>query len=158
MSENVENKKDDTLEKIKAERDEYLNGWKRAKADLINYQKEEAARLEQVAKFGALDIVLEVLGILHGIELGIKTAKEAGKEPSEGLLMLKKRMEDLIAKRGIAKISVVLGEEFNPEIHEAVAVVEATEKLKSGTIAEVLEPGYTMHSRVVKASKVKVVK
>ena len=44
------------LKRIKEERDEYLDGWKRAKADLANYRKDELKRFEQVVQFATEDI------------------------------------------------------------------------------------------------------
>ena len=51
-------------EKCEKERDEYLNGWKRAKADFINYKKEEAERFREFAKFSNEALVSELIMVL----------------------------------------------------------------------------------------------
>ena len=67
IDESVDNNE---LEKVKKERDEYLDGWKRAKADFINYKKEELSRLEKMAKYSNEDLIKEIdklTLILNGI-------------------------------------------------------------------------------------------
>src|SRR3989344_7265778 len=60
------------LEKLKQERDEYLDGWKRAKADFINYKREEDDRMRMLAEYARSAVVLRVLPILDNIERGLK--------------------------------------------------------------------------------------
>ena len=52
------------LEKCLKEKEDYLNGWKRAKADLINYQKDEARRFEEVLKFGNIELIKDFIPVL----------------------------------------------------------------------------------------------
>ncbi|MBI1839207.1 MAG: nucleotide exchange factor GrpE, partial [Candidatus Colwellbacteria bacterium] len=59
------------LENISKERDEYLDGWRRSKADLVNYKKDEFKRLEEMAKFGNVDIIKELISVLDSINLGM---------------------------------------------------------------------------------------
>ena len=61
------------LEKISKERDEYLDGWRRSKADLINYKKEELKRLEEMAKFGNEEVIRDLISVLDSFELALVT-------------------------------------------------------------------------------------
>ncbi|OGE83980.1 MAG: nucleotide exchange factor GrpE [Candidatus Colwellbacteria bacterium RIFCSPLOWO2_01_FULL_48_10] len=144
------------LEKAKAERDEYLNGWKRAKADLINYQKDDARRLEDMARYGNEGIVREVISVIGSFDLALSVLEKAG-QADKGLYMVRSQMQDILKRRGVERIKVAVGETLNPVYHEAVAAIPQTENIKSGQIAEEVEPGYTMHGKVIHAAKVKVV-
>jgi len=138
------------------QREEYLDGWKRAKADLSNYKKEELQRLEHVVKFANEDIIRDLIGVLDSFDLALTSMEE--NNPSEkGIYLIKSKLEDILNKKGLSRIEVKKGDKFDPVYHEAVNVVE-DESEKSDTIAEELETGYTLHERVIRAAKVKVFK
>ena len=61
----------DEVLKCQKERDEYLDGWKRAKADLINYKKDEAKRFETIIKFSQEAIIRDLINILDSFDLAI---------------------------------------------------------------------------------------
>ncbi|MBI2011019.1 MAG: nucleotide exchange factor GrpE [Candidatus Colwellbacteria bacterium] len=142
------------VERLTKERDEYLAGWQRAKADLINYKKEELKRLEEVARFGNADLVLELLSVLDSFDLALVTLKK-DEAVEKGIYLIKSRLEDILRKRGLQRIEVKKGEVFNPALHEAVTTVEGGE---ANTIAEELEAGYLFNDKVLRPTKVRVFK
>ncbi len=139
------------LDKCATERDEYLSGWKRAKADLINYQKDETRRFEEVIKFGYKAIVKDLLAVMDGLMIAV-----ADKNADKGLLALHAQLSDLLKKYGVEKIEVKLGDQFDPAKHEAVAEVESEHP--PGTVEQELVGGYTLHGQVVRAIKVNISK
>lgn len=145
------------VEDVKRQRDEYLNGWKRAKADLLNYQKDEAKRLEEIAKFGAEDLLREITRILDSLNLAFASLEKSGGKVDEGLILIRKGIVDVLGRRGVEKIEAKIGDEYNPSLHEAIGMKEAGEGDQSGTIAEVIEEGYKLHDYVLKPARVKVV-
>jgi hypothetical protein len=66
------------LEEIKKQRDEYLSGWQRAKADFINYKKEEMKHLEEVARYGNVDLIKDMISVLDNFDLGLRSLEKAG--------------------------------------------------------------------------------
>jgi molecular chaperone GrpE len=137
------------LKKAEQERAEYLGGWQRAKADLINYKKEQEARLAEFYKFANEGLILEVLPILDSFELAMKHQKEG---EGDGLEQIYKQMKGILKNNSIEEISAV-GEKFNPEFHEAMEEIEGKEQ---GVIVEEIQKGYKLHGKVIRASKVKV--
>lgn len=131
------------LEKCQKERDEYLNNWKRERADLLNYKKDEAKRLEEFIKFANESVILEVIEVLDDLERASKEVK------NEGLDQVLNKFQDLLKKYDVEKINAEGA--FNPELHEAV---EGTE----GDKIEEIRAGYTMHGRVIRPARVKIVK
>src|SRR3989338_227355 len=107
---------DDKLKKCEAERQEYLDGWKRARADFINFQKDEAKRFEAFAKFASADVIEELILVLDSFDLAIagstrsphaEHAKTDG--DTKGMFMVRSQLEDILKKRGLAAIQVTPG-------------------------------------------------
>jgi len=132
--------------------EEYLNGWKRAAADLANYKKEELRRFEEFAKLANAALILNLLPTLDSFQ------RSAENSP------IKNQLEDILKKAGVEKIEVKVGDAFNPTIHEAVEAVEpaAPAENQSTTFArlyidEVTENGYNLHGKLLRPAKVKVI-
>ena len=161
MSEDIKNTEDNKvsdgdIEKIRIERDEYLNGWKRAKADFVNYQKDEAKRLGEVAKFGTEDMLRDIISVIDNMNLAYLSIEKAGGKIDQGLILIKNQLLDTIKKRGAVKIELKPGDPYNPMYHEAIEMIPA-DGLSSGTVGEIVEDGYVLHDYVLKPSRVKVV-
>ena len=58
--------------------DEYLAGWQRAKADFVNYKKEELAHLQEVVKYGNEDLVKDMISVMDNFDLGLRALEKAG--------------------------------------------------------------------------------
>lgn len=158
MTEDKKEKKEElNLEECKKQRDEYLAGWQRARADLLNYKKEEMERFEQVLKFAGEEFVLKVLPILDNFNLIEKKLPEDLKEEEniKGVLQLKKQIEDFLKSQGVEEIKC--GEKFDPNFQEAVETIEKEDR-ESGTILEEIQKGYTINGRILRPAKVKVIK
>ncbi len=139
------------LEQLKKERDEYLNGWKRAKADLINYQKEEAARLEDVIRYAKAGMVKDLIAVLDSFELALSVMEKDGRS-EKGIFMIKGQLEEALKRAGVEKISVAVGNPFDANFQETVAERESDQP--AGTIMEVAEQGYMLQGRVIRPARV----
>ncbi len=145
----------DESARLKAQADEYLDGWKRAKADLINYKKDEARRFEDIIKFAAQELVRELVPVLDSFDLALESL---GSEPKveKGVYLIRAQLEDALKKHGLEKITVVVGEQFNPALHEAVAAVESAQP--SGTVVEEVDRGYVLSGKLIRPARVKIAK
>ncbi|MEK7555369.1 MAG: nucleotide exchange factor GrpE [Patescibacteria group bacterium] len=141
--------------KCQKERDEYLDGWKRAKADLINYKKEESKRFMEMAKFASEDLIVEMISILDSFDLGLAVLEKDGKA-EKGMYLIRSQMEDVLRKRGLERIAVSVGQSFDPALHEAIAEIESDKP--SGSIIEEIERGYLLNSKLIRPVRVKVAK
>ncbi len=143
------------MEKLQKERDEYLDGWKRAKADFINYKKDEAARLEQFVKFSNESLISELVVVLDSFDLSLAVlGKDA--DAVKGVTLIKSQLEDLLRKYGLERINLKVGDAYDPVKAEAVGEVES--QAPPGTIGEVVSAGYALHGRTVRPARVKLVK
>ena len=144
--------KNQELEELKIKCEEYLNGWKRAKADFSNYQKDEVKRFEEFLKFANANIIKDFLVVLDSLHLALVAHPE-----DKGLLVVKNQCEDILRRHGLEAIAVAPGDECNPARHESIAAVDA-EGIPSGNIAEEVERGYTLHGKVIRPTRVKIAK
>lgn len=133
------------LEICQKQAEEYLNNWKRERADFINYKKDEAKRLEEFVKFANEGLVSEVIEILDDLEIAVKHNGD-----SEGLNQIMKKFADWLKKYDVERIKIT-GEKFNPELHEAIDAA----KDGDGELEEV-RAGYTMHGKVIRPARIKI--
>ncbi len=146
------------LDECMREREEYLDGWKRAKADLINYKNEEVERMARAVEYRENEIISEIIGIADSFsdaERGIPEERIERDEIIKGLLRIKENLDGTIKKMGLDDVESV-GKEFDPNFHEAVELVEA--EGESGTVVEEVSKGYMRNGRVIRPAKVKVIK
>ncbi len=139
-------------------RDEYLAGWQREKADFINYKKEESKRAGELIEFLKVQWVLETLKIVDNFERAIKYKPIDGKELVDwmkGIEMIANQLKEFLKAEGVEEIKAT-GEKFNPEIHEAIEEQESSGE--SGEIVQVLEKGYTLNGKLIRPTKVKIIK
>lgn len=147
----------DELEKCQAQAEEYLAGWKRAKADLVNSQKDEAKRFEEVIKFANKEFMKDAIVVLDSFDLAL-SAEASAKEDRvyKGMIIIKNQLADVLKKHGLEQIKVSAGMPFDAVYHEAL--MEISSESPPGTIVEEIEKGYTLHGRVVRPSRVKISK
>ncbi len=155
MKNEIEKLKKEITE-LKKERDDYLDGWKRQKADFINHQKESDKKIEQILKFANEEIIFEMLSVLDSFDMAIESlSKIEGEEDSKkddiikGIKMIKSQFENVLRQKGLEEIEAEEGSDFNPEIHEAMA--------GSGDIVErEIQKGYKLNGKIIRPSRVEV--
>jgi molecular chaperone GrpE len=70
--------------------------------------------------------------------------------------MIKNQIEDLLRRRGLEKIKIKVGDNFDPSLAEAIAEVES--EFPPGSIAEEIDPGYRLHDKLIRPARVKISK
>jgi molecular chaperone GrpE len=140
---------DGHLARVTAERDEYLETLQRVQAEFENYRKrvlreQEAERARAVA--GAIDTLLPVFDAFDGA----RSHHPDLLEPVDGVL------HPALVALGVERIEP-LGEPFDPEAHEAVAINVDDERAHGGdTVIEVLRAGYRCRGRLLRPAMVRV--
>ncbi|MEK7543104.1 MAG: nucleotide exchange factor GrpE [Patescibacteria group bacterium] len=147
----TQNAPPDDFKKCEAERSEYLDGWKRAKADLINYKKEEIQRFQEFAKFSNAGLIEELISVMDSFDLSLKSV-DKDNAGYKGLVIIKSQFEDILRRAGLEQIANVLGEKFNPSYHEAVSEIESDKS--EGVIVEEVRNGYLLYGRVIRPARV----
>ncbi|MBU4274400.1 nucleotide exchange factor GrpE [Patescibacteria group bacterium] len=153
------------LEDCKAKCEEYLDGWKRERADFLNYKKEEMERIVELIKYANEELILKMLPILDNFLIAEKNIPEDIKKDKNvaGLLQIHQQLRDFLKLQGIEEIKAV-GEKFDPNFHEAVGETKVTENgdptpgesKEPGIIIEETQKGYILQGKVIRPSKVKI--
>ncbi len=143
------------LAEAEAKAAEYLSGWQRAKADFINYKKEEVQKFEEFAKYSSADFIKEFINVLDSFDLAIAALEKNG-PVEKGVYMIRTQIEDILKKRGLTKIEVKTGSEFDPAISEAIAFMDSDEP--EGTVLEEIEAGYRLYEKNIRPARVKISK
>ncbi|MEK9148205.1 MAG: nucleotide exchange factor GrpE [Patescibacteria group bacterium] len=143
----------ETLERCEAERKEYLDGWQRAKAELINYKKGEAKRFEEFMKFAAEGVIAEAVQVLDSFDLALQ--HEMPKDVERGIVLIRSQLEDILRRRGL-EILQAQGQKFDPALHESMG--EVASELEEGMVAEELQRGYLLNGKVLRPARVKIAK
>ena len=150
-SEDVVKELDEKLAATEKQRDEYLAGWQRAKADFINYKKEELKHLEEIARYGNEELIKDVVSVLDNFDLGLRQLEKAG-PVEKGVYLIRSQIEDILKKRGLVKIGIKPGDPFDPSIAEAMTTVESDKP--PGTVVEEIEPGYRLYDKILRPARV----
>jgi len=146
---------EEKVSRLEKEKEEYLEGWKRAKADFLNMKKEEEERVREFIKFGNEAIIRSMVSVLESFYLGLMAWKEETPE-KKGMMLVRAQLEETLKKYGVEIIQAKIGEEFNPEKHECL-LLEASES-PTGTITEEVEKGYALYGKIIRPVRVKVSK
>lgn len=156
------------LEEVETKNKEYLEGWKKERADFLNYKKEEMERISSFIKYANEELLLKFLPVLDNFYIAEKELCDEIKNHKwiEGFLNIKNQISEFLKSQGVQEIKTV-GESFDPNFHEAVGEVEKTEVIKkegergeakSGVIIEEIKKGYTLNGKVIRPAKVKIIK
>ena len=135
------------LKQALSEKDEYLAGWQRAKADLVNYKKEADREREMRAKFAAEDIIESLMPILDSFNLARankETWERVDRNWRQGIEYIHAQLLRTLFERGFAEIDPPLGSIFDIGEHASVENVATDDTNKDGTIAEVVQKGYAL--------------
>ncbi len=143
--------KNETIQYTQEQAQEYLNNWKRAEADLINYKKDEVKRVALIMEFGSEKLILEILDMLANLDTTIRQAPEVLKgnpwfQWMKGLEHTRQSFEVGLRKYGVQRIATI-GEKFNPVLHEAV-------EGQGEVVSEEVRAGYIMHNKVIRPARV----
>ncbi|MCK5475799.1 MAG: nucleotide exchange factor GrpE [Candidatus Pacebacteria bacterium] len=143
------------LENYKKQAEENLIGWQRAKADFLNYKKDQEKYVSEFRKYASEDVLISILPTIDNFELAIKHMPKELEESdwTAGIICIKSQLENILKEIGLEEIKAV-GEKFDPSLFESIGEKESDQK--EGTIITEVQKGYRMSGKVVRVGKVVV--
>ncbi len=146
-----------TIEKLESQADEYLNGWKRAQADYQNLQKETAKAREDFSQFANESLLRECITLVDYFDYAFRNLPDTA-EKSEwltGIQHIYKELMQILERHGVTIMQTV-GQQFDPQRHEAMEEVQSNGK--SGTVVEELQKGFLLNNKILRPARVKIAK
>jgi len=145
------------LQTLRKEVEEQKDGWLRTRADFENYKKRvqrDAARSYQDAMSSILKIFLSAA---DDLERALKN-KPKGKEVDNwvnGIELIHQKLINAMKNQGVERMDVKPGDEFDPNIHEAITQEDHPD-FEEGQIIDVVQPGFRISDRIIRPAMVRV--
>ena len=133
--------------------DDYLDSWKRAQADFINYKRRADQEKMEMGVYANTQLILSLLPVLDDFERAVDslTPKLAKTDWVHGIRLVERKLRTVLQAQGVTPIKAV-GETFDPNLHEAVMHVKG----EDGKVVQELQKGYRLHDKILRPSKVAV--
>ncbi len=146
------------LKNSEKERMEYLTGWQRAKADLVNARKRDEADRQEFMKFANERLIDGLLPVLESFDMAIgnkEVWEKVDKNWRVGVEYIYTQLKKVLADSGLVEINP-LGEKFDINRDEATEYVPVETEGDDHKVVAVLQKGYTLNGRPMRPPKVKV--
>lgn len=155
-NDSADDNKNDELEKLQEKYDALNQQYIRLAADFDNYRKRQAQERENLIKFGTENALKSLLEVLDNFERGQKALEnvEDCEKVKESFNLVHKQVYDALTKLGLEEIKAI-GEEFDPNFHEAVMQTPTSEHPEH-TIINELQKGYKLGDKVLRPTLVNV--
>jgi molecular chaperone GrpE len=146
------------IKTLRKEKEEYLTGWQRAKADYVNLQRElDLARIN-ISIITREKMTEKLLPALDSFEMAYSNKEHwetLDKDWRQGIESIHQQLLTGLKNSGIETIFEE-GIAFDPNIHQSISVVETEDTTKDHTVAKVLQVGYKIGERVIRPAKVTI--
>ncbi|ACD30967.1 nucleotide exchange factor GrpE [Francisella tularensis] len=148
----------DTIKELEDSCDQFKDEALRAKAEMENIRKRAERDVSNARKFGIEKFAKELLPVIDSIGQALKheVKHEEAIAMKEGIELTAKMLVDILKKNGVEELDPK-GEKFDPNLHEAMAMIPNPE-FEDNTIFDVFQKGYMLNGRIVRAAKVVIVK
>ena len=154
-----------TLKKFRAdlktcqkEKEEFLTGWQKERADFANYKKDENERKTMFSESMRERILTKFLTVIDSFNMAFSN-KEAWEKVDEnwrkGIEHIYTQMNAIFEEYGVKEIGKI-GENFDANIHQSVEMVETDKKEQEHTVSNVIQKGYKLGERVIRPARVNV--
>lgn len=146
------------LKQAQKEKQEYLTGWQKERADFANYKKGEDDRRGMVSESMRERILSRFLSVMDSFNMAFAN-KEAWEkvDPSwrKGVEYIYSQFNGVFEEYGVKAVGIE-GEPFDPNIHESIDMVATDKKEQDHTVANVIQKGYKLGDRVIRPARVNV--
>lgn len=147
------------LEALRAERDELRDKFMRVLADAENSRKRAERDRKEAEMYGGTRLARDLLPVYDNLNRAIQAIPEDSRKASaaliEGVELTLRELTNVMGKHGITKVSPAAGDQFDPQLHEAMfeAPLPGT---RAGQIIQVMTEGFLLHDRLLRPAQVGV--
>lgn len=155
---NAEKKLREELKKCRKEKQEYLLGWQRAKADLVNRNREIESERQKIRDRVTEEILSDIIDVLDSFSMAFSDT-DAWEKVDEGwrrgIEHIHSQFLSILKSYGLEEIDPT-GEEFDPREHDALESIDTDSKDKDGMIESVVRKGYRLNDTVIRPARVRI--
>ncbi|MCT7904267.1 HSP-70 cofactor [Candidatus Ornithobacterium hominis] len=142
---------------IQEQLEEEKNKYVRLYAEFDNFKKRSLKEREEQRFLANQSLMETLLPVLDDFERAIKELKKEEEENMlKGIELIQQKLVESLEKKGLKKLEVENGNEFDAELHEAVTQVDSPSEEMKGKIIDIIETGYQLGERVIRYPKVVV--
>lgn len=148
----------DRLKKAETEKQEYLTGWQRAKADLINARKRDESDRAEFIKFANERLIEGLIPVLESFELAMANREvweKADKNWRVGVEYIYSQLKKALSDAGLEEVDPV-GKPFDHNRDEAAEYISVDNESDHHKVVSVIQKGYNLNGRPMRPPKVKV--
>lgn len=146
----------DPMAALTAERDDLKDRLLRMTAEFDNYRKRVDRERRELSEAAAADLILDLLPIIDDLERALAAASGQDSPLVRGIELTHRQLLEQLRRRGVEPVDVV-GQPFDPQVHEAVGSVPADGR-PDGEIVSEFRRGYRSGKRLLRAAMVQVAK
>lgn len=146
------------IQKANDERDQIKDQMLRTMADFQNFRKRVMDEKKMIEERANERFVTELLPVLDNFERGLAVMEQGGSMESlvDGVRAIEKQLKVVLESQKVKRV-VSLGHPFDPDVHEALAMVDSDDH-EPGTVIDEIEAGYKLGDRVIRPARVRVSK
>ncbi len=149
----------DELETLRAERDEFRDRFMRAMAETENVRKRADRDRREAENYGGSKLARDMLPVFDNLKRAVDVITDEQREAQaaliEGIELTMRELLSVFGRHGIEVISPEIGDEFDPNMHEAMFEA-AVPETKAGDIIQVMNVGFMIHDRLLRPAQVGV--
>lgn len=142
------------IEHLKIEKASYLDRLARLQAEFDNYRKRSAREQQEFRDYALADALKQVLPILDSLDRALKTENASADDFRSGVELIDRQFHDVLSRLGVEPIQAA-GQPFDPNLHQAIQMVETSEVADNHVIDE-LQRGYKIKDRLLRPAMVRV--
>jgi molecular chaperone GrpE len=141
------------------EKQEYMNGWQRERADFINFKKRTEEEKKEYIKFANESLLEEMLAVLESFDMAFMDKEKWNSVPENwrvGVEYIHSQLVKVLDDNGLKEFVPKVGDKFDPSLHVAEEVSPTDKKEEDNVIISTKKKGYMMNGKIIVAPKVVV--
>lgn len=148
----------DKLREALTEKQQYLDGWQRAKADFANYKKREEEEKAEFVKFAREGLIADLIPVLESFQMAFANKDAWEKVDASwrmGVEYIHTQLNQILTSHGLSAVNPI-GELFDPKKETAIETIPTEDSSEDHKIAEVVQLGYKLNGKLLRSPRVKI--
>ena len=142
------------LQKLQDELAEAKDKYVRLYAEFDNYRRRTAREKIELIQNANHELIVALLPVVDDFERAAKSNVSQAASDAEGFLLIQAKLKKVLDQQGLKAMDTSPGEDFNPDLHEAITQISTADEKLKGKIVETTENGYWLKDKVIRHAKV----